>query len=70
MMRNKLVRLGDNLLQLERVLKSLSPEHVLKRGYSITRLGSGQVIKNAADVSGGDIIETQLADGSISSKVS
>lgn len=44
------------------------PENMLKRGYSIT-LHKGKTIKSVTDLSEGDIITTQLKDGSIDSKI-
>ncbi len=49
-------------------LNALSPEAVLKRGYSITtRKRDGLVIRSAAQVRPGDRLLTRLADGQIQS---
>ncbi|MBA2745735.1 MAG: exodeoxyribonuclease VII large subunit [Flavisolibacter sp.] len=48
----------------EKNVTNMSPENVLKRGYSIT-LFKGHSIKCAADVEPGDTIETVVYDGSI-----
>jgi len=51
-------------------LETLSPEAVLKRGYSITFLeGSGRVIKDASDVKKSDILKTKVFKGEIASRV-
>ncbi|HLL90883.1 MAG TPA: exodeoxyribonuclease VII large subunit, partial [Tepidisphaeraceae bacterium] len=49
-------------------LDALSPEAVLRRGYSITtRAKDGRVIKAAADVRPGDKLLTRFADGEVRS---
>jgi exodeoxyribonuclease VII large subunit len=50
-------------------LESLSPLAVLGRGYSLTRLPSGAVVRRAADVSRGDIIEILLREGTVGARV-
>lgn len=54
------------LLQLERNVANMNPEKVLQRGFSIT-MKDGKVIKDADEVKEGDIIETVLHNGTISS---
>jgi exodeoxyribonuclease VII large subunit len=46
----------------------MSPENVLKRGYSITLL-NGKSVKNAEAVKTGDILHTTLFQGNIKSVV-
>ena len=46
----------------------MSPENVLKRGYSITLL-NGRAVKSFTDVKPGDIIRTDILKGQISSVV-
>jgi exodeoxyribonuclease VII large subunit len=47
-------------------LVALSPEHVLHRGYSITRkVGDSKALRDAADVAAGEKLETKLANGTI-----
>jgi exodeoxyribonuclease VII large subunit len=53
---------------LKNSLGILSPENVLKRGYTITSL-NGIIIKDAEMVEPGDIIDTQFSKGSLKSKV-
>jgi exodeoxyribonuclease VII large subunit len=56
-------------LQLaEEKAKSLDPALLLKRGYSIT-LKDGKAVKRAEELAEGDLIETRLAQGSITSVV-
>lgn len=55
--------------QLVRILKSLSPEETLKRGYSITRTVDGEVIKTTRRMKQGDVILTTLARGKLKATV-
>lgn len=56
------------LANLENLLRVLSPENTLKRGYSITRV-NGQAVRDAAALSEGDVIETTFAQGTVRSTV-
>lgn len=59
----------NNRLELfQKSIQYLSPEKILKRGFSIT-LQDGNIIKNAADVVKNKPIETRLFDGLIKSTV-
>lgn len=49
-------------------LELLNPENVLQRGYSITSV-NGRIVRNCGQVIEGDIIETQLYEGVLTSKV-
>ena len=65
--------LRDRRAQLEnyhRQLEALSPQAVLKRGYSITMLKkTGKILRSAAEVRIGDKLVTRLGDGEIESAV-
>ncbi len=50
------------------LIQALSPQATLRRGYSITRSG-GHAVTSTAGLTGGEIIETMLSDGSILSKI-
>lgn len=50
-------------------LDGLSPLRVLERGYSVTTLESGEVLRRAAQVKPGDRIETRVAKGRLRSRV-
>lgn len=52
----------------ERLLRALSPQAVLSRGYSVTRCG-GRILTDAAVVKEGSTLTTQLAEGEIVSIV-
>lgn len=51
-----------------RLLNGLSPQAVLKRGYSITKL-NGRVVSSVKKLKRGDKLNTQLSDGEIVSEV-
>lgn len=53
------------LLQQVRILRSLSPEHTLRRGYSITQRADGTVVKRAREVAAGQSLTIRLAEGSV-----
>lgn len=53
---------------MERMLKSASPEQLLKRGYSITFL-NGKSVKDVSMLKPGDEVETVLAQGKFKSTV-
>ena len=47
-------------------LVALSPDHVLQRGYSITRkVGNPKALRASGQVNAGEKLETRLADGTI-----
>jgi exodeoxyribonuclease VII large subunit len=50
-------------------LESLSPLNVLARGYSLTRTPDGHVIQDAQAVRPGDLVQTRLARGELTSRV-
>jgi exodeoxyribonuclease VII large subunit len=53
---------------MERELRALSPESVLRRGYSMTTLKKdGAVVRSASQVKGGEKLVTRLADGTVES---
>jgi exodeoxyribonuclease VII large subunit len=58
----------NELNNLERTINNLSPENVLKRGYSITLL-NGKAIRSYNEVKEGDRLETMVIDGVIQSDV-
>ncbi len=53
----------------ERTLEALSYRNVLRRGFSVTRDARGNILRDAADVHGGQRIRTELANGEIRSVV-
>lgn len=59
---------GQQIDGLEQRLQALDYRSVLKRGFSITTLAGARVLRKD-QLKPGDLIETYLADGSISSEV-
>jgi exodeoxyribonuclease VII large subunit len=53
---------------LESKLQLLDPENVLQRGFSITSV-NGRILKNSCQIKQGDMIHTQLYEGSLKSKI-
>ena len=51
-------------------LRALDPAMVLARGWSITRLSDGTLVRSPQDVSDGDTLVTALADGTVTSVAS
>lgn len=54
---------------MEVQLRVLNPRAVLARGYSLTRLADGRLLRSAAAVAPGSRLETELADGIVASTV-
>ena len=52
-----------------RTLEALSYRNVLKRGYSVTRLANGQIIRQADQAQPGQSLRTELGEGEIRSIV-
>jgi exodeoxyribonuclease VII large subunit len=62
------VRRASRLDGLERELRAVSPDSVLKRGFSITKLKkSGDVVRNVAQIKGGEELVTRVSDGEFES---
>ncbi|UJH92166.1 exodeoxyribonuclease VII large subunit [Antarcticibacterium sp. 1MA-6-2] len=57
-----------NLKFTEEKIRMLSPENILKRGYSITRQ-NGKLIKAADELQPDLLLETQLYSGTVSSRI-
>lgn len=53
---------------LAELLQTLSPQSVLKRGYSITTDATGRALTDAQQVRPGDVLRTRLAQGEITSR--
>ncbi len=65
-------RLGDDRKRLEamaRTLDAVSPNNVLKRGYSYTLGPTGKLLRSTADADAGSQLTTVLADGRVVSTV-
>jgi len=63
-------RQHERLNAMEAQLRALSPEAVLKRGYSITSIKkSGKIVRAASQVKTGERLTTRFADGTVESIV-
>lgn len=56
------------LKNIESMLRVLSPQNTINRGYSVTRL-NGKAVREIGELKAGDILETQLSDGRVKSVV-
>ena len=65
---NQWQKAQQQLELLDQKTQILSPVHVLKRGYSITRL-NGKSVTTIEQVKDGDVIKTEVLNGIISSKI-
>jgi exodeoxyribonuclease VII large subunit len=54
---------------LERLCAQLSPERTLERGFSLTRGPGGILLRDPAQVAAGDLVNTRLAGGTLTSRV-
>lgn len=66
--RETLRRADEALQKTEQAVRLLDPSNVLKRGFSITR-HRGVVIRDAAQLAAGNMINTQLFRGAVTSTV-
>lgn len=75
--REKILQLGETRLQRDRqksralgeLLRSLSPELTIRRGYSLTLDAKGNLVTAASQVARGDRIRTRLAEGEVESVI-
>ncbi len=64
------LRLTASVIKIDNYQKlagMVSPQNILKRGFSITRAMDGRAIRSARDVSAGQALRSELADGFIES---
>jgi exodeoxyribonuclease VII large subunit len=57
------------LSQHDRLLRALSPHHLLERGFSLLRDGNNRLVRSIGALKPGDAITVQLVDGLIRAKV-
>ncbi len=65
----KIDRAKQNLVNLKRLLQSLDPENVLKKGYALVKLNN-KIVSNANQLKAGDEVETYIKDTKVVSVVS
>lgn len=68
-MRATLLKKQQHWQSQSELLNSVSPLRTLQRGYSISRDKNKQIIRQTEQVSVGDVVETTVTDGIISSQV-
>lgn len=56
------------LKNLENMIRVLSPQNTINRGYSLTML-NGKAVRSVTALKEGDMLETRLSDGTISSVI-
>jgi exodeoxyribonuclease VII large subunit len=54
---------------IEQRLGLLDPVNLMRRGWSVTRTADGAVLRSIAHARPGDVITTQVADGSLTSRI-
>jgi exodeoxyribonuclease VII large subunit len=59
-------RAMQKISQYEKMIEIMDPIHVLKRGFSIT-MAKNHVVHSAGELEQGEIIQTILSDGSVTS---
>jgi exodeoxyribonuclease VII large subunit len=64
-----LAELRHHVKSLTSMLRSLGPESVLSRGYSLTADSQGNVVTSVQQVKTGETLVTRLADGSLQSRI-
>jgi exodeoxyribonuclease VII large subunit len=65
----KIDRAKQNLVNLKRLLQSLDPQNVLKKGYAIIKFNN-KIISDAKQLKAGDELETMIKDTKFVSVVS
>ena len=65
----KLDRLYERIGSLHGLMQSLSPDAVLKRGYSLTTNEAGGPVSDPGQVRPGDLLRTRLRSGELRSRV-
>ena len=66
--RNMLTVQNHKLEIMEKSLAAADPVIILKRGYSLTRVG-GRVVRSASGLKKGDLLTTSFADGTVESEI-
>jgi exodeoxyribonuclease VII large subunit len=60
-----LERRGSRLAQAWRLADTLSYHSVLARGFAVVKDTDGSIVKRAASVSAGDVLDIEFADGKV-----
>ena len=59
----------QQLAVLEAKLLAMNPLNILARGYTVTETVDGKIIKNAANLTEGQLVVTRFKDGQVTSQV-
>ena len=65
---NNIQKEKKDLSTIQEKLRLVDPQNILKRGYSLTMM-NGKIIKSVQQLKKGDLLETRLSDGMITSEV-
>ncbi|MGL6071587.1 exodeoxyribonuclease VII large subunit [Craterilacuibacter sp.] len=57
------------LLRIETTLSAMNPEAVLARGYAIVQNAQGKAVKSPSELSDGEQVRLQLAEGQVSAQI-
>lgn len=68
-LRRSIARRIDRIDAAARELRAVGPAEVLARGYSVTQLADGTVLRSAQDAAPGAVLTTLLSDGQVTSTV-
>lgn len=55
----------QRLVSAVQTLEALNPRKILERGYAVVRKEDGEIVKNALDLSVGDLLSVELSRGSL-----
>jgi exodeoxyribonuclease VII large subunit len=64
-----LQRLRRDLQHRLALLQALSPQHLLQRGFALVRTSTGELVRSAQQVTPGDALSIQLAEGQLEVEV-
>jgi exodeoxyribonuclease VII large subunit len=67
--RSRLREAEAELRGIERLAHELAPHRTLERGFSITRTAAGRALRSPAETAPGEVLKTELAGGSLTSRV-
>ena len=67
--RHRVALARQQLAALRRQLDAMSYRSVLARGFSVTRIADGAILRSADDAHAGQTLHTELADGTVNSRV-
>lgn len=69
LIRHKVQRATDEIAHLAAQVRALSPQQTLDRGYSVTQLADGSVVRQVQQLSGGEELRIRVASGKLTANV-